>query len=578
MHSLLAMVLAASTLIPAAGASPGNAAHVPGRFVVTGSADPSLFASGTDVSSVAGHTVLEVVPGDDPLAQAAALERDYGVEVVPMVMYQLLAGPNREPRFPDQWSLDNRGQTGGVVGADIGMAGAWPWTQGSGVVVAVIDSGIDGSNPEFTGRLWTNPGEIADNGVDDDGNGLIDDVTGWDFVGEDAIAEDAIGHGTAVSSVVAAAVDGSGMTGVAPEARIMTLKACATFGCPADAVAGAIEYAADHGADIINLSLGAPGIEPLVSAAIEHAHARGVLVVAAAGNAGSDLDRAGPWTPVSIEGVVGVAWTDANDVLAGASNYGQNTVALGAPGSAILTANVGGGHEPRTGTSFSAPHVSGVAALILSIAPTLDRREVVEILQETGDRRPSLETAVSSGNRVDATKAVQAARFRDIPGSTFADDIMWAAAEGLTAGCTTRSFCPDSFVTRAQMAAFLSRALDLPDTSTDAFDDDDGSVFEADINRLAAAGITAGCRVNSYCPGEPVTRAQMAALLVRSFDLDAGGGSDVFVDDDGSIFEADIERLAAAGITRGCNPPAADRYCPEDPVTRAQLMAFLRRS
>jgi uncharacterized protein YbjT (DUF2867 family) len=130
------------------------------------------------------------------------------------------------------------------------------------------------------------------------------------------------------------------------------------------------------------------------------------------------------------------------------------------------------------------------------------------------------------------------------------------------------------------MAAFLVRALGLLAGDTLDFVDDNDSVFEADIEKLAAAGITLGCNPpanDRFCPDQPVTRGQMAAFLVRALDLPAGASVD-FVDDDGSVFEADIEKLAAAGITLGCNPPANDRFCPDQPVTRGQMAAFLRRA
>ena len=131
------------------------------------------------------------------------------------------------------------------------------------------------------------------------------------------------------------------------------------------------------------------------------------------------------------------------------------------------------------------------------------------------------------------------------------------------------------------MAAFLTRALDLPATATDFFLDDDGTTFEGDINRLAAAGITSGCNPptnDRYCPDGKVTRGQMAAFLVRAFGYTDNGGGDLFVDDDGSIFEADIDRLGTAGVTRGCNPPTNDRYCPTSPVLRDQMASFLSRA
>nr|MDJ0953892.1 S-layer homology domain-containing protein [Acidimicrobiia bacterium] len=164
----------------------------------------------------------------------------------------------------------------------------------------------------------------------------------------------------------------------------------------------------------------------------------------------------------------------------------------------------------------------------------------------------------------------------------FFTEIEWLADTGTTRGCnppTNNRYCPDDPVTRGQMAAFLTRALDLPAGPTGAFTDDTG-VFEADIEALAGAGITRGCNPptnNRYCPNDPVTRGQMAAFLTRALSL-PGSDSDTFSDDDGSVFEANIEALAAAGITRGCNPPANNRYCPDNPVTRGQMAAFLYRA
>ncbi len=164
--------------------------------------------------------------------------------------------------------------------------------------------------------------------------------------------------------------------------------------------------------------------------------------------------------------------------------------------------------------------------------------------------------------------------FTDIWESKFRDDIVWLAEEGITAGCATQRFCPDGSVTRAQMATFLTRALGLPAASRDYFRDDAGLSHENNINRLAAAGITAGCAAGRFCPSGLVTRAQMASFLSRAFDL-ASTGTDYFGDDEGLTHEAAINRLAASGITSGC---ATGRYCPSGVVTRGQMAAFLRRA
>jgi hypothetical protein len=174
--------------------------------------------------------------------------------------------------------------------------------------------------------------------------------------------------------------------------------------------------------------------------------------------------------------------------------------------------------------------------------------------------------------------------FDDIIGNTFELDIDWAGAVGVTKGCNppdNTRFCPGDDVTRGQMAAFITRYLDLPEASRDFFTDDDGSTFEDDINRLAEAGITKGCNPPAntmYCPADNVTRAQMAAFLTRAFHL-VETGHPGFADVPASnTFHADIVKLGTAGITKGCNPPDNTDYCPADAVTRGQMAAFLHRA
>lgn len=174
--------------------------------------------------------------------------------------------------------------------------------------------------------------------------------------------------------------------------------------------------------------------------------------------------------------------------------------------------------------------------------------------------------------------------FTDDEGSVFESDINWMAGMAVTQGCNpplNDRYCADAHVTRGQMAAFLVRALTLSDRLDNPFVDDDGSVFEGDIERVAAAGITKGCNPptnDRFCPNSNVTREQMAAFLVRALGYADNGGGDLFVDDDGSVFEADIDRLATAGVTAGCNPPANTQFCPAGYVTRGQMAAFLHRA
>lgn len=177
------------------------------------------------------------------------------------------------------------------------------------------------------------------------------------------------------------------------------------------------------------------------------------------------------------------------------------------------------------------------------------------------------------------------------PGGTFVDDdgnihegnIEAIAAEGITKGCnppTNDRYCPSSSLTRGQMAAFVRRALSLPASATDYFSDDNGSVFEGDINAIAEAGITKGCNPpanDRFCPDGSITREQMAAFLRRAFEYPAAP-TDYFVDDNASIFESDINAIALAGVTLGCNPPTNNRYCPKDLVKRDQMASFFSRA
>ena len=188
-------------------------------------------------------------------------------------------------------------------------------------------------------------------------------------------------------------------------------------------------------------------------------------------------------------------------------------------------------------------------------------------------------TRVHFGSSGTSVSVVSSGRgcVNDWRGTTFEPHITWAFQNGITGGCDLDMFCPGAPITRRQMAMFIDRAIEppLPPTDLDFFDDDDGLTGEGSINRLAAAGITGGCGERRYCPARNVTRAEMAAFFVRALDLPPPAEPDHFVDDDDSMFEANIDSLFEAGITNGCS---ADRYCPTANVTRGQMTAFLYRA
>ena len=164
--------------------------------------------------------------------------------------------------------------------------------------------------------------------------------------------------------------------------------------------------------------------------------------------------------------------------------------------------------------------------------------------------------------------------FTDIAGSPFKADIEWLYAEGITSGCTATLYCPDGKVTRGQMAAFLARMFNPPATTTDYFTDDETSIFESAINRLRAAGIASGCAATKFCPEALVARDQMTSFLSRAIPLSLGVGRNYFNDDNGNLHEANIDRAAMAGIASGC---ATWQFCPAGNVTRGQMAAFLHR-
>lgn len=539
-------------------------------------------------TSSLGWERREVVATGSDEQTARDLAERLGTQVVLERKYPLL-GPEDEPLFPIQWALENTGQSGGLVDADIDASAAWPQSTGVGVVAAVVDSGVDLDHPDLGSNIWINDNEV-DNGLDDDGNGLVDDTHGWDFVDDDndpnppgSQSDDV--HGTLIAGVIAAEANGSGIVGVAPDAEIMALRACDEGYCWSGVAADAIVYAVDEGAQVVNLSFGGPSPtgygDPPLEAAIAYAEAHGVLIVTAAGNTPPDdpsLDGM-EIVPAELENPnnLSVTATDRRDEVSTFAYYSPN-IDIAAPGESI-TSTVVGGYASASGTSFAAPHAAGVAALLLADDPTMTYQEIIARIKSFADR-PSTVTQKVQAGRINAGTPLNH-RFADAIGHLFENDIEWAADAGITKGCNppaNTEFCPNQPVSREVMAAFLARALNLPATTTDYFTDDDDSIFESEINRLAAAGITKGCGTQLYCPDDVVDRGQMAAFLVRALGLKDDGGGDLFDDDDTSIFERDIDRLGTAGITRGCNPPDNNLYCPDLAVDRGAMTAFLHRA
>jgi subtilisin family serine protease len=296
------------------------------------------------------------------------------------------------------WQFDGDGP--------MGIDTAWSLTTGGPVLVAVLDTGIDASHPDLAGEMWANAREIPGNGIDDDHDGYVDDVNGWNFVAGNGNTDDDNGHGTHVAGIIGA--DGNndvGTTGVDWNVSLMAVKVLDSHaaGDPST-VARGIRYAIARGARIINLSLAAPLPSPALRSALTAAQDAGVLIVAAAGNWGESL-RSDPEYPASYQApnVISVAASNQDGALDPTSNYGS-MVDIAAPGTDIVSTARGGGYELRTGTSMATAVVSGAAALVASEHPDWRwpqlRTAILSSARHTGLR-------VNNGAALDAGAAVQ---------------------------------------------------------------------------------------------------------------------------------------------------------------------------
>ncbi len=348
-----------------------------------------------------------------------ALRNNPNVEaVVPDTIMRISATPNDlDSRM---WGLNNTGQDGGSPGADIDAVEAWDTvTDASNLIVAVIDTGIDYTHPDLAANMWTNPGEIPGNGIDDDNNGYIDDIHGYDFHNNDADPMDDHFHGTHVAGTIAASGDnGQGVVGVAWQAKLMALKFLdhTGGGFASDAI-NALLYATDNGAIISNNSWGQFGTTYYLEVynapmkeAIAAAGQAGHLFVAAAGNEGSYTDSGYSAHPsgITLNNVLSVAATDRNDALASFSNYGEVEVDIAAPGVQIYSTMPNNQYDFVNGTSMATPHVVGAAALLYSINPDLSPEEVKAILMNTVDPLANLQGKVGSGGRLNVKNALAA--------------------------------------------------------------------------------------------------------------------------------------------------------------------------
>ncbi len=340
------------------------------------------------------------VPAGSSIETVLALHGgDAGVSIAePNYIVRATATPN-DPSYGSLWGMKK-------IQADL----AWDVQKGSAaVVVADIDTGVDYAHPDLAANMWRNPGEIAGNGMDDDGNGFADDVYGYDFVNTDADPMDDNGHGTHTAGTVGAVGNnGVGVVGVNWTVRIMALKFLSASGSGStfDAVE-CTNYATRMGAKVMNNSWGGGGASSTLQAAIEDANAAGALFAAAAGNSKKNNDRF-PYYPASynVPNVIAVAASDSSDNLASFSSYGKTSVHLAAPGVGILS-TTGGAYASWSGTSMATPPVSGALALLFAQTPGMGHLDAKARMLASVDRVPALANYVVNGGRLNVYNMVR---------------------------------------------------------------------------------------------------------------------------------------------------------------------------
>jgi thermitase len=363
-----------------------DAPYVPDRIVIKfqeglRSADMIQLHASQGAAVVAeipqiGVQILSVPPGEVE-AKIAAYRADPRVEYAEP---DYLAQPAYEPNDPYYGDGTQWGPQKAFVPQ------AWDLCTGdSNVVIAVLDWGVDLQHPDLQAEIWTNADETPGNGTDDDGNGYVDDVYGWDFANDDNDPQDDYGHGSHVGGIAAAATDnGVGVAGVAFNSNIMAVKVGdgTTGKARYSDIAYGIMYAADNGAKVINLSLGAYAYSSYLKSAVNHAWDAGCVVVGAVGN----NNLSDPFYPAAYDNVIGVSATDQNDAKASWSNYGSH-VAVAAPGVSIYSTywNDGSTYAHMSGTSMSAPHVAGLAALLFAQDDTRSNATVRSLIESSAD-------------------------------------------------------------------------------------------------------------------------------------------------------------------------------------------------
>lgn len=403
----------------------GDVMAVPGEYVL-------LYQAGAETQvrtlhAAMGAKVVRKTSIGEAVIDTVAVSADrtvvlekYGTakDFIELIEPNYLYYPSRDAKddkFSLLWALKNEGQDiGGIKGkrgADISAAAAWDQGIGSDkVVIAVIDTGVDWRHRDLKDRIWRNTEEKEGNDRDNDNNGYRNDVRGWDFGDNDNDPTDTNGHGTHVAGTIGAMPNNKhDISGVMWDVRLMALKAMdQNRRMRLDALAAAVAYAVDKKAHVINASWGGSGNSKILRKVIEDAHRANILFVAAAGNDSLDNDNNATYPAnYPIDNIISVAATGLNDERPGWSNYGKKTVHVGAPGVRILSLLPGDKIAYSDGTSMAAPHVSGIAGLLLSRRPDLKNTAIKDRILRTVDAVPSLKDGTVTGGRVNASRALK---------------------------------------------------------------------------------------------------------------------------------------------------------------------------
>lgn len=406
--------MSAMTALPSVMATANSDA---GASVMADYSDSGI--PGMQVVNVRGKSVDQAIQEYEGNPNVLYAEPDYQISLYPETPVKVAAQgdhlaiaaartPN-DPEYSLQWGLKNTGQAPfyGTSGAHINAPDAWSMTTGSSsVVIAVVDTGVDYSHPDLAANIWRNTAEIANNGIDDDKNGYIDDIKGWNFVSKNNDPKDDNGHGTHCAGVIAAVGNNNiGIAGTCWNAKIMPLKFLSSSGngYVSDAIS-AILYANTKGAHIISNSWGGSQYTQALKDAID---ASSAVVVCAAGNSGKNTDTQPQYpSAYTSSNIIAVAATDAKDTLASFSNFGVSSVDVAAPGVTIRSTYKNSQYQYLSGTSMATPFVSGLAGLLKAANPGMSSSQIKSKILSTVDSLSSLNGKVATGGRINAARAL----------------------------------------------------------------------------------------------------------------------------------------------------------------------------